>query len=379
MRCEVYGEFIRVRNDPKTTNTSFLKNSGLLTLKKEYLPSAFGYLIGSCHIDPDSLLAYKVIKIRVHRGRIVCDRELVKIGEARVPTKKSKFESIHAMDVVLYTLISNPYLQSPLLQTGDSLDNFLTSLRDGSTLVTSKDKISNRKRSRTEDAVTENSTLMRTLDPLLRDLPKPLDSSAKRRRSDRSKVLTTKVNLVRDRKDLDRVETLYAEDITIPKNHVQAIKSAFTIQWTTAEKDEIGGLKKKDTFETVDEINVPPGTKIIPGKWVYAIKVDSTGKVVRFKARLTARGDLVDAEELDFQDVFSPVVGWQGLRIFLALTTLLDLKPLQIDVDLAYLYANLEEPVYMRPPDGSGCPKGKVWKLKNLCMASRNPERIGIR
>ena len=71
-------------------------------------------------------------------------------------------------------------------------------------------------------------------------------------------------------------------------------------------------------------------------------------------------------------------VGWQGLRIFLALTTLLDLKPLQIDVDLAYLYANLEEPVYMRPPDGSGCPEGKVWKLKNLCMASRNPERTGI-
>ena len=50
--------------------------------------------------------------------------------------------------------------------------------------------------------------------------------------------------------------------------------------------------------------------------------------------------------------------------MFLALTVLLDLKPLQIDVDLAYLYANLEEPVYLRPPDGAKCPKGKVWKLK---------------
>jgi hypothetical protein len=79
---------------------------------------------------------------------------------------------------------------------------------------------------------------------------------------------------------------------------------------------------------------------------------------------LTARGDLVDAEELDFQDVFSPVVGWQGLRIFLALTVLLDLKPLQVDVDLAYLYANLEEPVYLRSPDGAGCQPGKIWKLK---------------
>ena len=63
--------------------------------------------------------------------------------------------------------------------------------------------------------------------------------------------------------------------------------------------------------------------------------------------------------------------------MFLALTVLLDLKPLQIDVDLAYLYANLEEPVYLRPPDGAKCPKGKVWKLKNPCTDYLNPEKIG--
>ena len=109
---------------------------------------------------------------------------------------------------------------------------------------------------------------------------------------------------------------------------MQATKSAFVIQWVKAEESEITGLKRKDTYEIVDEINVPPGTKIIPGKWVYAIKVESNGKIVRFKARLTARGDLVDAEKLDFHDVFSPVVGLPGLRMFLALTVLLDLKPL---------------------------------------------------
>ena len=80
--------------------------------------------------------------------------------------------------------------------------------------------------------------------------------------------------------------------------------TGFAIQWTKAENSESEGLKKKETYELVDEINVSPGTRIIPGKWVYAIKVDSNGRIVRFKARLTARGDLVDAEELDFQNVF---------------------------------------------------------------------------
>ena len=66
---------------------------------------------------------------------------------------------------------------------------------------------------------------------------------------------------------------------------------------------------------------------------------------MRFKARLTARGDLVDTEELDFDDVFSPVVSWEGVLTYLTLPVLLGLIPLQLDFDLAYLYADLETPV----------------------------------
>jgi hypothetical protein len=52
------------------------------------------------------------------------------------------------------------------------------------------------------------------------------------------------------------------------------------------------------------------------------------------------------------------------MRTYLALTVLLGLIPLQLDVDLAYLYAVLDKPVYMKAPQGSGCPSGHVWKLK---------------
>jgi len=34
--------------------------------------------------------------------------------------------------------------------------------------------------------------------------------------------------------------------------------------------------------------------------------------------------------------------------------------------------------VYLRPPDGAKCPKGKVWKLKNLFMDYLNLEIIGM-
>jgi len=57
------------------------------------------------------------------------------------------------------------------------------------------------------------------------------------------------------------------------------------------------------------------------------------------------------------------VVKWESIRLFLALTVLLKLLPLQLDVDLAYLYAPLEETIYMRPPDGVQAPHGMVFRL----------------
>ena len=316
VRCKVHGEFLRGRNAPKTNSTIFLKKSGLLTLKKEYQPSSFMYLKDSVHVDPDNLLPYITKRVYVRNGRIVCDRELYNAGDAQPKAKKRKLETIHAMDIVLFTLISNPMFKSPLIVSGESLTAFIASLETDSTLVTAPAQPRGVKRARLESIQTDKATLDRIVSSQLRDSPTNFDFSAKRRRSDRLKVLSTKVYVIRDRKDVDNLENIYAEDISIPNTHPQAMKSAFSILWARAEKSETDGLKKKDTYEIVDEISLPPGTKIIPGKWVYAIKVDSNGKVVRFKARLTARGDLVDAEELDFQDVFSPVVGWQGLRIF---------------------------------------------------------------
>ena len=192
----------------------------------------------------------------------------------------------------------------------------------------------------------------------------PNDTTAKLRRSTRLKALSTRIFMIKERGESDCPDDISAEDINVPKTHHQAVHSAFSFQWIKAEETETKGIKQKDCYEIIDIEDVPAGETIIPTKWVYAVKLNSKGKVVRFKARLTARGDLVDIEDLDFQDIYSPVVSWPGFRIFLALTVLLGLHPLQIDVDLAYLYADLEAPVYMRPPDGAGCPPNKCWRLK---------------
>ena len=106
----------------------------------------------------------------------------------------------------------------------------------------------------------------------------------------------------------------------------------------------------------------PDDIRPIMSKWTYALKTNAEGEIQRFKARICARGDQTK-EGIDYEETFSPVVKWESIRLFLALTVLLRLSPLQLDVDLAYLYAPLDETIYMRPPDGVECPPGMVFRL----------------
>ena len=70
----------------------------------------------------------------------------------------------------------------------------------------------------------------------------------------------------------------------------------------------------------------------------------------------------------EYNEVFSPVVSWTGIRTFLALTTLYNLIPLQLDINLAYLNALLEEDVYMYPPQALPHPKVKFGNLTSPFM-----------
>ena len=121
----------------------------------------------------------------------------------------------------------------------------------------------------------------------------------------------------------------------------------------------------------------PEGVVPIPCKWVFDIKTDSMGRIIRFKARLVAGGHR-QKEGIDYTETFSPTVSWDSVRLFLAFTVLLGLVPLQLDVDTAYLYSDIEPGmfIYMKPPPGYERADGKVWlllkSLYGLKQAGRN-------
>ena len=79
-------------------------------------------------------------------------------------------------------------------------------------------------------------------------------------------------------------------DVHCPKDYDDAKQSPDSPLWDTSMGGELSSLIKRGTFDTVPLSSLPKGTKPIPCKWVYKVKPDANGKVLRRKSRVVAQG-----------------------------------------------------------------------------------------
>ena len=110
--------------------------------------------------------------------------------------------------------------------------------------------------------------------------------------------------------------------------------------------DEFG---KNETWELVTK---PKDRKLIGSKWVFKRKQGTLReKVPRYKARLVAKG-FSQKEGVDYNEIFSPVVEHNSIRLLLAFIAYEDLELDQLDVKTTFLHGELVELIYMQPPEG---------------------------
>ena len=120
---------------------------------------------------------------------------------------------------------------------------------------------------------------------------------------------------------------------------------------------EINSLDDMGTYEAVPW---PVDRKVVGCKWVYRVKMDGDGNVTRYKARLVAKG-YSQIPGLDYTDTYAPVTRLESVRLLLGLAAKHDWEIRQINVKTAYLYGDLDEEIYMEPPEGFVWKKGYVW------------------
>jgi hypothetical protein len=120
------------------------------------------------------------------------------------------------------------------------------------------------------------------------------------------------------------------------------------VHWWTAMTEEIQAIEDNHTWVLT---NLPPGRKAIGLKWVFKVKRDEKGSVVKHKARLVVKG-YSQQQGVDYEEIFTPVARLEAVRLLLALAANQGWEVHHMDVKSAFLNGDLMEEVYVSQPPG---------------------------
>lgn len=165
--------------------------------------------------------------------------------------------------------------------------------------------------------------------------------------------------------DTSNIDTVAAtaliavEGDDIPMTYGQATRHADHDSWMTACENEINSHVLNGTFE---EVHMTQDMSLVNPRWVFAKKYNDVGELLRYKARLVARG-FTQVHGVNYDDTYSPVARYDSLRLLICLAAWYGWTLYQMDVETAYLHSRLKHEVYMRPPPGYNLPEGMVLKV----------------
>nr|GEU41618.1 retrovirus-related Pol polyprotein from transposon TNT 1-94 [Tanacetum cinerariifolium] len=143
--------------------------------------------------------------------------------------------------------------------------------------------------------------------------------------------------------DVSSTESTYVSQtlhhLIEPKN----FKSTITEDcWFQAMQDEIHEFDRLQVWKLVPQ---PDCVMIIALKWIYKVKLDKYGDVLKNKARLMAKGYRQE-EGINFEESFAPVARIEAIRIFITNAASKNITIYQMDVKTAFMNGELKEEVY---------------------------------
>ncbi|GJX72981.1 retrovirus-related pol polyprotein from transposon TNT 1-94 [Tanacetum coccineum] len=155
-----------------------------------------------------------------------------------------------------------------------------------------------------------------------------------------------------------------------PKTYKDALTQSC---WIEAMQEELNEFERLKVWELVPR---PDKVMVITLKWIYKVKLDELGGILKNKARLVARGYRQE-EGINFEESFAPVARLEAIRIFLAFAAHMNMVVYQMDVKTAFLNGNLREEVYVSQPDGFVDPDNPnhVYKLKKALYGLKQAPR----
>ncbi|GJY83142.1 retrovirus-related pol polyprotein from transposon TNT 1-94 [Tanacetum coccineum] len=130
-----------------------------------------------------------------------------------------------------------------------------------------------------------------------------------------------------------------------PKNFKQAMTEP---SWINAMQEEIHECERLEVWELV---SCPDKVFLIKLKWIYKVKTEESGGVLKNKARLVAQGFRKE-DGIDFEESFALVARIDTICIFIVNAAHKNMTIYQMDVKTAFLNSELKEEVYVSQPEG---------------------------
>jgi hypothetical protein len=114
----------------------------------------------------------------------------------------------------------------------------------------------------------------------------------------------------------------------------KSVNSTEGILWKDAMVGEMESLHKNETWNLV---KLPSGINHVGSKWVFKKKMNASGQVEKFNARLVAKG-YSQLEGVHFCEIFSLVAKLTSIRVIMSLAATFDLEIEQMDVKKTFLH-----------------------------------------
>ena len=143
--------------------------------------------------------------------------------------------------------------------------------------------------------------------------------------------------------------------------------------WMRAMREEMLSIDRNDTWELEFP---PPNCRPIGLKWIFKLKKNPQGEVIKHKARLVVKG-YSQRKGIDYEEVYAPVVRFETIRLLIALAALKGWQIHHLDVKSAFLNGEINEVILVKQPKGF-LVKGKegyVLRLKKALYGLKQAPR----
>ncbi|GJU66589.1 retrovirus-related pol polyprotein from transposon TNT 1-94 [Tanacetum coccineum] len=170
--------------------------------------------------------------------------------------------------------------------------------------------------------------------------------------------------------DLSSAESPYVTQIL---HHFKKWSKDHLLDNIIAMQDEIHEF---DQLQVWDLVHQPDCVMIIALKWIYKVKLDKYGDVLKNKARLVAKGYRQE-EGIDFKESFAPVACIEAIRIFITNAASKNITIYQMDIKTTFLNGELKEEVCVSQPEGFVDPDHPthVYRLKKALYGLKQAPR----